>query len=260
MGELRVDLPAPHVARLTISNPEKRGALDSEILDEFVRVLPQLDARCLILTGEGSMFSAGYDIRELPAQLVPAEAERLIAHPYTAAVEAVENYPYPTIAALNGHALGGGLELAASCDLRYASPDISLGMPPAKLGLIYSHTGLRKFIDLVGTSRTRELFLTARRIDAPTAASWGLVNGLRPADELSGWVLELAAEMANANAPLSQAGNKRMIRALTDSANAPSPELELELNELRRSCFESEDFAEGIAAFREKRAPEWHGR
>ncbi len=178
-GRLLVDEPAPGVARLTISNPAKRGALDHAILDRFTSTLAEVDARCVIITGEGTTFSAGYDIGDLRGNSQFAdEADRLVANPFAAALDAVEDYPYPTLAALNGHAIGGGLELALACDLRIAAPTIALGMPPAKLGLVYSHTGIRKFIDTIGAPRTRELFLVGRRIDARTAREWGLVNAI----------------------------------------------------------------------------------
>ena len=112
------------------------------------------------------------------------EAEKLIAHPFAAAIDAVDAYPYPTLAALNGHAIGGGLELAVSCDLRIAASAIKMGMPPAKLGLVYSHTGIRKFIDTIGAPRTRELFLVGGRVTAETGLTWGLVNSVVDADEL----------------------------------------------------------------------------
>ena len=178
-GRLLIDEPAPGVTRLTISNPGKRGALDHAILDGFAAALPNLDARCVIITGEQTTFSAGYDIRDLDGPDVFAdEAERLVAHPFTAALDAVAAYPYPTLAALNGHAIGGGLERALACDLRIAAGTIALAMPPAKLGLVYSHTGIRKFIETIGAPRTRELFLVGRRIDARTAKDWGLVNAI----------------------------------------------------------------------------------
>src|SRR5438067_3291736 len=181
--------------------------------------MPQLDARCVIITGEGGSFSAGYDLAGLPDEVLAEQAEKLVAHPFAAAIEAVDAYPYPTLAALNGHAIGGGLELALTCDLRIAAGTIALGMPPAKLGLAYSHTGIRKFIDTIGASRTRELFLIGRRIDARTARAWGLVNAVAEDERLTGDALDLAREIA-ANAPLAQRGNKRVIRAVLDAQAA----------------------------------------
>ena len=172
-GKLRLDEPAPHVARLTIDNPDKRNALDHEILDALAGLLGDLEARCLLLTATGRVFSAGYDIGALPKAGFAEAAEAIVAHPFTAAIEALDAYPYPVLAALNGHAIGGGLELALSCDLRVCSAEARLGMPPARLGLIYSHTGLRKFIDALGAPRTRELFFTARNIGAQEALALG---------------------------------------------------------------------------------------
>jgi enoyl-CoA hydratase/carnithine racemase len=258
-GRLLVDEPAPAVARLTISNPARRGALDHAILDALASTLPELDARCVIVTGEYDSFSAGYDLGVLPEEVPPELADSLIAHPFAAALDAVEQYPYPTLAALNGHAIGGGLELALACDLRIAAGGIALGMPPGKLGLVYSHTGVRKFIDTVGAARTRELFLIGRRIDARTARAWGLVNAVaedeRLADEALDWAIEIAG-----NAPLAQRGNKRVIRELLAAQSQLDPQIEQELLELRRACFSTADFREGVRAFAEKRPPRWQGR
>ena len=258
-GRLLVDEPAPGVVRLTISNPGKRGALDHAILDGFTATMPRLDARCVIVTGEKTTFSAGYDIGDLGDDVFADEAEKLVAHPFTAAIDAIEAYRYPTLAVLNGHAIGGGLELAISCDLRIAAATIELGMPPAKLGLVYSHTGIRKFIEIVGAARTRELFLVGGRIDARTARSWGLVNAVAEEGRLAEEALALATEIAG-NAPLAQLGNKRVIRAVLDARGEIAPDVERELLELRAACFSSEDFREGVQAFAEKRRPRWKGR
>jgi enoyl-CoA hydratase/carnithine racemase len=258
-GRLLLDEPAAGVARLTIANPAKRNALDQEILDAIAAAVPDLDAKCVILTGSETMFSAGYDIGDIPSEVFAEEAEKLVAHPFAAAIEALETYPYPTVAALNGHAIGGGLEVALSCDLRVAAAGIRVGMPPAKLGLVYSHTGIRKFLDVIGAARTRELFLVGRNVDAETAERWSLVNEVVPGTELEARALALAEEIA-ANAPLSLAGNKRVVRELLAAESQLDPEVERELVELRAACFQSEDFREGVRAFGEKRRPRWRGR
>jgi enoyl-CoA hydratase/carnithine racemase len=257
-GKLRLDHPAEHVARLTIDNPAKRNALDHEILDAFAATLPEIEARCLLVTATGPVFSAGYDIGNLPRDEFADRAEALVAHPFHEAIEALDAFPYPSVAALNGHAIGGGLELALSCDLRIASEDAKMGMPPARLGLVYSHTGLRKFIDAIGAPRTREMFFTARNVPARTALQWGLVNEVVAPEEVAERAVAYAARIA-ALAPLSLAGNKRALRELLAAEGALDPEVERELVELREACFASEDFFEGVRAFAEKRPPRWRG-
>ncbi len=204
------------------------------------------------------MFSAGYDIGEIPEEEFEEQAERLVAHPFTEAIDALEAFPYPTLAVLPGQTIGGGLELALACDLRVARQDLKLGMPPAKLGLVYSHTGLRRFLDAIGAARTRELFLLGRYIDAPTALAWGLVNRIAAAEQLDAAALELAVELAG-NAPLAQRGNKRVIAALLTAESELPEEVEQELIELRRACFASRDLREGMRAFAEKRPAVWRG-
>jgi enoyl-CoA hydratase/carnithine racemase len=258
-GKLLLDEPAPHVARLRISNPAKRGALDHEILDTLAETVKGLDARCLVITGDGKMFSAGYDIGNLDEQQFAERSEKLVAHPFHSALEVIEAYEFPVVAALNGHAIGGGLELALTADIRIAASGIRLGMPPAKLGLIYSHTGLKKFLDIIGLANTNELFFTGRNIDADRALEIGLVNHVVAPDELDEVVGTLAAEIAG-NAPISLRGNKRIIRELRNAEFDIPEELERELIELRESCFYTEDFREGVRAFGEKRAPEWKDR
>lgn len=259
-GKLRLDEPAPGVGRVTLSNPSKRNALDHEMLDSLAELAGTADYRCLLVTGDGKMFSAGYDIGTFDDDQFQREASSLVAHPFHAALEAFEAYRYPVVAALNGHAIGGGLELAITADIRVAARGIKLGMPPAKLGLIYSHTGLRKFIEVCGVANTNELFFTGRNVDTERAYDMGLVNTVVEPDELEQQALGLAAEIA-ANAPLSLEGNKRIIHELRRYPGGSMPaELEDELVQLRESCFWTEDFREGVEAFGEKRPPEWKGR
>jgi enoyl-CoA hydratase/carnithine racemase len=259
-GELHVDEPLDGVRRLTISNPGKRNALDHAILDAIATAVEDAEgARALMLTGAHGMFSSGYDIGDLPDDVFAQEAERLVAHPFTGAIEALWGTDLPTVAALPGHTIGGGLELALACDLRIAADGIRLGMPPAKLGLVYSHTGLRRFLDAVGEPRTRELFLLGRHVDARTACTWGLVSDVVAEGDLEDAALAAAGELAG-NAPLSVAGNKRVLRELLRAETELDPTVEAELLALRRASFDSEDLREGVRAFAEKRPPRWQGR
>jgi enoyl-CoA hydratase/carnithine racemase len=261
-GKLVLDRPAEAVARITIRNPSKRNALDHEILDGLATLMEELDegiaTRCVILRGSDGMFSAGYDIGDIPDEVFAEEAERLVAHPFSRAIQAVEAFPFPTLAVLNGHALGGGLELALTCDLRIAARGVKLGMPPAKLGLIYSHTGLQKFLDSVGPARTRELFFTGRNIDAERAERIGLVHEVTQPQAIEESAIALAAEIAG-NAPVSLKGNKEIINRLVTFGRLSEKE-EQEVIDLRLSSFRTRDFREGVRAFGEKRKPHWKGR
>jgi len=262
-GTVVVDEPSAGIRRLTFSNPGKRGALDHPILDgiaDAVRTAaaePQI--RALILTGADGSFSSGYDIGDIEASAFALEAERLVAHPYTSALIALDESPLPTVAALSGHTIGGGLELALACDFRVAAPDIRLGMPPARLGLIYSHTGLARFLRTIGEARTRQLFLLGQYIDADTAAGWGLVTEVVTAEgSVASRALRLAEELAS-NSPSSIAGNKRIIRSLLTAATLDDNERGA-LEQLRHDCFSGHDMREGVDAFSEKRRPEWEAR
>ena len=207
------------------------------MLDALAEALPELaegiETRCVVITGTGRAFSAGYDIGAIPEQIASSsDAEALVAHPFHAAMEAVSAHPYPVVAAINGHCLGGGLELAVRCDLRICAAGAKLGMPPAKLGLIYGHTGLERFIDVVGVAaharalphrpqprrRARRADRARQRVVADERAR-GALRSSSPA--------EIAA-----NAPLSMTGNKRAIETLARFPRLTA-EQERELIELR---------------------------
>jgi enoyl-CoA hydratase/carnithine racemase len=212
-----------------------------------------------MLTGADGMFSSGYDLGDLSEEVFAEEAEQLVAHPFTGALEALDACAVPTVAALPGHTIGGGLELALACDLRVAADGIRLGMPPSKLGLVYSHTGMKRFLDAIGVTRTRELFLLGRNVDARTALLWGMVNAVVLPSDVDEEALEWCEELAG-NAPLSVRGNKRVIRELLHAGAQLDADVERELIELRRACFASEDMREGVRAFAEKRPARWRGR
>jgi enoyl-CoA hydratase/carnithine racemase len=261
-GKLLLDSPAEAVVRIRISNPERRNALDHEILDTLAETLRRLDRgidnRCVMITGAPPAFSAGYDLASIPGETFERDAEALVAHPFHDAMEALASHPWPTVAAINGHCLGGGLELAITCDLRICARGAKLGMPPAKLGLVYGHTGLRKFLDTIGLARTKELFLTGRNFTAERAEQIGLVHEVVDDEAFEGASIALAEGVA-ANAPLSMRGNKRAIETL-NSNPVLSEQQEGGLIALRESCFASHDLREGVEAFAEKRKPHWKGQ
>ncbi|HEU4382286.1 MAG TPA: enoyl-CoA hydratase-related protein [Anaeromyxobacteraceae bacterium] len=244
---------------LTLDNPAKRNALDFGSLAELSQACDAAGrdrVRCLVVRGAGDQaFSAGFDLDAMDAgdgDRPDLAVER--------AMEALEAVPCPTVAFLNGSAFGGGCELAVTCDLRVARAGVSLGMPPARLGVVYAAAGLRRFLGLVGPSRAREMFFTGRPVEAELALSWGLVNRVAPAERAEAEVMALAEEIAQ-NAPLAVQGMKRILRFLEASHERGLTEPErLEISDLRTRAFESDDLAEGRAAFAERRPPRFKGR
>ena len=258
-GKLTLDEPRPGVARLTIRNADRRGVLDQEILDGLATTLPTLTSQCLVITGEGSFFSAGYDIAALHESPPSGAADGLTAHPSNATLQAIERYPYPVLAALNGDTFGGGLEVAMACDLRVASRAATVAMTPGKLGLVYSHTGLRRLLDVCGLANTNELFFLAERVDAQRAREMGIVNRVVDEHELEDAALTMAEQIA-ATEPLALAGNKQAIRTMRAELARLPEDVEQALVGLSAARVRSADFEEGQRAFTEKRPPTWKGR
>jgi enoyl-CoA hydratase/carnithine racemase len=246
---------------LVLDNPSKRNALDFRALDELEAACAEVTrdgVRCLLLRGAGDeAFSSGFDLAEM------GQVNRRGERPDEAverAAEALEALACPTVAFLNGPAYGGGFELAATCDLRVAREGILLGLPPAKLGVVYPEGGLRRFLQLIGGARTRELFFSGRPIDVHVAHAWGLVNRLVPAEGAEGAALALAEEIAR-NAPLAVQGMKRILRLLEMGQERGLSEAErAEIADLRRRAFESQDIQEGQRAFAERRPPRFQGQ
>ncbi len=250
------------VAILTISNPAKKNALNLKLLGELraaLAAIAQEDVRCVILRGEGAeAFCAGYDITQIPAGGSGEAQVLLSSNPFDDMIRALESFPVPVIAMLNGYAFGGGLEMAVACDIRVSSDQAVFGMTPARLGVIYRPAGLMRFVHTIGLPATKELFYTARKVSARKAFDIKLINRICPPEELEQVAREMAREIAE-NAPLSIRGTKRILSMCMEFRELPPGEAE-EAEELIRRCMESRDLLEGKMAFLEKRKPRFQGR
>jgi len=244
------------VALVTLNRPEVLNALTSDLLRELAEV-PHLvtedtSIRAVIFTGEGRAFAAGADIPEIAAL-----ADVFIAREFSLLGQEVfseiANLPLPTIAAINGYALGGGLELALACDIRVASPSAKLGLPEVGLGLIPGFGGTQRLPRIVGLGRALELILTGRQVPAEEALAMGLVNHL--AEDPLAFAFEIA-EKIKQNAPIAMALAKE---AVYRGLDIPLPEgMEIEAD-LFGMVSRTADFKEGTTAFLEKRKPEFKG-
>lgn len=246
------------VATIRMHEPAKRNALGPAMLralsDAFDGLAGQ-DVRAVILRAApgDSVWCAGFDITELAPGRDPLARDGALQ----ALFHRVAECPAPVIAMLHGSAWGGGTDLALRCDLIVGDPTASLAFTPARLGLPYDPEGLLNALLRLGPGLALEMFATAAPVAAERLHRAGALAHLVPDAELDGFTLDLARRIA-ANAPLSVASAKRQLRALAD-AMPLSPALAQALHEGRRRALDSADYAEGLAAFRERRAPEFHG-
>lgn len=249
------------VALITLQRSDRRNALDDAAVAALVAALAALaedpQPLAVVLTGAGERsFCAGYDLDCVDPDQPrhdPLPDER-----FAAAIHAVEGLPCPAVAALNGDAYGGGLELALACDLRVAHAGLELAMTPCRLGLLYSPQGLERFRRRLGGPLTRRLFLTAAALDATEAHRVQLVDELVAPGRVLPRALELAAEIA-ANAPLAVQGTRRVLQRLDTGRALDSLEL-TGLRDARLATLRSDDLREALLAFREGRRPRFEGR
>lgn len=252
------------VGTLTIHRPERGNALSPNLLVDLHLALQQWaeqeDVRAVVVTGAGNKaFSGGYDIRAIPTDATPETNELIKKHnPLELALSSLRDFPFPTLAMMNGYAFGGGLNLAICCDIRIGEEDIKAGMPPAKLGVVYPPRGLRQFVEVLGMARTREVFFSGRTYRGAEVKEMGLVDHLVSRSELKSFTYGLAKEISE-NAPLSLKGIKRILNMLGESMVLSEANLK-EAEGLVAGGFESLDLKEGQAAFLEKRKPRFIGK
>lgn len=244
---------------VTFNRPEHRNALSPALLLRLHETLEawarEGEVRAVVVTGSGEKaFSSGYDITAIPTDLAPEQLEKLRdANPLELGVSSVKNFPYPVIAMLNGYCFGGALHLALSCDLRIGVDDVTIGMPAARLGLVYPPDGIAQFVHVLGIARAREVFFTARSYHGREAQAIGLVDRLVPRGELETATFGLAEEIAG-NAPLALRGTKQVLNRI-EAAAPLSAEVRREAEALMATALGSEDAKEAQRAFLEKRRP-----
>jgi enoyl-CoA hydratase len=246
------------VALITVNRPEKRNALNAAVRREIVEALDELagddGTRVVVFTGSGEKaFVAGADISEF-AERTPLEQRRAMTG--RRVFDEIAAFAKPTIAMINGFALGGGCELALACDLRIASDGAHLGQPEVNLGIIPGGGGTQRLPRVVGMGQAMRLVLSGEIVDAREALRIGLVDLVFPAAELHGETMKMAARMAS-KSPVALQMAKAAVRAAAEMPLAAGLAYE---TELFVTCFASEDKREGVAAFLEKRDPMFRGR
>lgn len=253
-----------NVCTLVLNRPEKQNSLSIEMIELLESTLKELaeddTVRSVILRGAGDKaFCAGFDIGSLPTSSKGNLNERLKSlYPVESLLQCLVSFPIPVIAMLNGFAFGLGCELAICCDLRIGAEDIHMGMPPAKLGLVYPWTGLQRFIQGIGLQNTKEIFFTGRSYKGKRIKELGLVDYFVSREKLEEFTYNLAEEIAD-NAPLALKGIKRVMNLLLQFNQLNETQI-TEAESIFKETLFSEDVQEGQAAFLEKRKPRFKGK
>jgi enoyl-CoA hydratase len=247
------------ITTIYVNRPEKLNALNKATIQELHETLKLVDEnpdiRVIIITGSGEKaFVAGADIAEF-AHFTAEEGAQLAAKGQQILFDFIENMKTPVIAAINGFALGGGLELAMACHFRIASENAKMGLPETSLGLIPGYGGTQRLPQLIGKGRATEMILTAGMIDAETAKIYGLVNHVVPQSELFSAYMTIATRIMK-NSPLAIS---KAIEAINANFISGVNGFDVEINAFG-DCFATEDFKEGTTAFLEKRKAEFKGK
>ncbi len=256
---LLVDRRADH-ALLTLAAPP-RNLLDGALLDALLGALGALAAAGappLLLAAEGKHFSTGYPIDAIPEAIFHADPAVRASDPFERVMQALWDYPAPIVAAVQGDAWGGAVELLSCADLRIAVPAARFAVPALRLGLVYSPTGMRRLQAAFGAPLARELLLTGEPLGARRALRAGFLCRLAAPERLATAAGQLMASLLAA-APGALRGTRRSLRLL-EAAEPLAPALLAEIAALRHAAWQSEDFREAQQAFREKRPPRWRDR
>ena len=247
------------IGTIILNHPETRNSLSNQLLNELIGALEFFEkrkARAVVIRAAAGVkvWSSGFDIAELP---VPGRDPLSYNDPLEQALRAIQLFPAPVIAMIEGSVWGGACDLSFICDIAIGCPSAAFAITPAKIGVPYNSTGILHFINVVGPRMTREMFFTAKPIDADRALHVGILNHLVPVEELEPFTYAMAAQIAE-NSPLAIAVIKEQLRLLGNS-HPLSPETFERIQGLRRRAYDSADYLEGKKAFYEKRKPVFRG-